>query len=338
MNIGAANLLNAIPEACLIVDLSFNVIHANPICKQLFPECTVGQHITELSRNPDLLQILHTARDTLETHKAFIESRAPFVRRIEASVTRLDHADALLVYLRDLTEAENVERMRVNFVADASHELRTPLASIIGFVETMQGAAKNDPAAQTNFLGIIHAQAGRMQRLISDLLSLSRIELSEHQVPTDVVDLVIIAQQAIDTLRNIAAQAGVEISFVRSAAVHVPGDRDELIQSVQNLVENAIKYAGDGRRVEISARAEGKHGVVDVRDFGTGIDAHHIPRLTERFYRVDQQGKQRKSGTGLGLAIVKHIVNKHRGRLSISSEKGSGSIFSISIPLVKSDV
>jgi two-component system phosphate regulon sensor histidine kinase PhoR len=229
--------------------------------------------------------------------------------------------------------------MRADFVANVSHELRTPLAALTGFIETLQGPARDDPAARERFLGIMQAQAWRMARLIDDLLSLSRIELRAHQRPDTLVDLVPIVHQVTDGLETLARDRGVNIEVVDSdTALTVLGDRDELIRLFENLVENGLKYGASGRRVEITlGRKQGADGKeearVAVRDFGPGIAAEHLPRLTERFYRVDVGESRAQGGTGLGLALVKHILNRHHGRLTIDSKPGEGATFTVRLPL-----
>ncbi|MCB1380508.1 MAG: ATP-binding protein, partial [Alphaproteobacteria bacterium] len=219
------------------------------------------------------------------------------------------------------------------FVANASHELRTPLAALSGFIETMQGAARSDESARERFLGLMRQQADRMKRLIDDLLSLSRIEINEHVRPTARADLAQIARQAGEAMKNLADELGCPISLAVDQPLPVTGDADELLQVVQNLVENALKYASSGGRIEIEGQKVNGHVELTIRDHGPGIAAEHLPRLTERFYRVSVQESRLRGGTGLGLAIVKHILNRHRGRLLISSEMGRGSAFTIRIPI-----
>jgi two-component system phosphate regulon sensor histidine kinase PhoR len=245
----------------------------------------------------------------------------------------------VLVQLRDLTPMRRAERMRVDFVANASHELRTPLASLLGFVETLQGPAKNDTAARERFLEIMRTQANRMARLIDDLLSLSRIEQRVHLTPATPVDLATIVRQVADALAPLAADRGVEIALdMPDRPLLVLGDRDELIRVAENLVENAIKYGGSGGRVEVALAARGEEpgrpaeAVLTIRDHGPGIPTEHLPRLTERFYRVDVADSRDKGGTGLGLALVKHVVLRHRGRLDIASTPGEGALFTVTIP------
>jgi two-component system phosphate regulon sensor histidine kinase PhoR len=236
----------------------------------------------------------------------------------------------------DLTEHKRIDRIRVDFVANASHELRTPLASLVGFIETLQGPARDDTAARGRFLNIMREQATRMSRLIDDLLSLSRIEMKAHVRPSAEVDLVGVVRQVVDALEPLARELDVVIEAdLPAEPVTVTGDRDELLQVVENLVENGCKYGQSGGRVEVGvAGAGGDHGpVLSVRDHGPGIPAEHIPRLTERFYRVDLTESRKHRGTGLGLAIVKHILARHQARLSIESRPGEGALFKVAFPL-----
>jgi two-component system, OmpR family, phosphate regulon sensor histidine kinase PhoR len=245
----------------------------------------------------------------------------------------------VLVTFHDLTQVRRTEAMRADFVANASHELRTPLASLSGFIETLQGSARDDPQARARFLGIMKDQATRMARLIDDLLSLSRVELKAHLQPTTPVDLVLIVRQVADSLQTLARDRGVKISIEKPAnALIVRGDRDELIRVFENLIENALKYGSTGERVDITLASDaGMRGepeaVVAVRDYGPGIAPDHIPRLTERFYRVDVSESRTQGGTGLGLALVKHILARHRGRLGIESTPGNGATFTARLPL-----
>jgi two-component system phosphate regulon sensor histidine kinase PhoR len=245
----------------------------------------------------------------------------------------------MLLVLPDLTPLRRVEEMRVDFVANASHELRTPLAALSGFIDTLLGPARDDVAARERFLGIMKTQATRMARLIDDLLSLSRVELIEHLHPDKPVDLVAVVRQVTDGLQTLARDRGVEIVLeLPPEPMIVLGDRDELTRVFENLVENALKYGASGKRVSISlATAKGPAGMeaqVAVRDYGPGIAAEHLPRLTERFYRVDVSQSRAEGGTGLGLALVKHILNRHRGRIVIESEPGRGATFTARLPRV----
>jgi two-component system phosphate regulon sensor histidine kinase PhoR len=238
----------------------------------------------------------------------------------------------------DLTPLYRVEQVRADFVANASHELRTPLAALSGFIDTLQGPAREDSEARAKFLDIMQAQASRMARLIDDLLSLSRIELRAHINPDARVDLIVIVRQVLDSLQTLARERDVSLTLATPAdSLTVHGDRDELTRLFENLVENALKYGASGKRVEVAVeinrKAQPDDVKVSVRDHGPGIAPEHVPRLTERFYRVDVGQSRAEGGTGLGLALVKHILNRHRGRLSIDSVQGSGSTFSAYLPL-----
>jgi two-component system phosphate regulon sensor histidine kinase PhoR len=221
--------------------------------------------------------------------------------------------------------------------------LRTPLASLSGFIDTLQGSAKDDANARTRFLDIMKAQATRMARLIDDLLSLSRIELRAHLQPQAHVDLVPIVRQVADGLQLMARDRGVDVHIdMPSQPLIIRGDRDELIRAFENLIENALKYGAAGKRVEVTGRREAAAGgaaeaVISVRDFGPGIAPEHLPRLTERFYRVDVVDSRAQGGTGLGLALAKHVFNRHRGRLAIDSVLGHGATFTARLPLVSDE-
>ncbi|HRO34146.1 MAG TPA: ATP-binding protein [Brevundimonas sp.] len=271
-------------------------------------------------------------------------------------------AMALLV-LRDETDARRMEMMRVDFLANASHELRTPLASLSGFIETLKGHARHDDAAREKFLDIMSAQAERMGRLVADLLSLSRIELNEHIPPSGRVDLARAAADVVDAVALLARERGVEMRLAgESAGVTVVGDRDEIIQVIQNLVDNAVKYSPPGAVVELTIQrdltedvlaadrpdgfsrlplvtpdreGQASYAAVTVRDHGPGMARETLPRLTERFYRIEGQKSGPKEGTGLGLAIVKHIVNRHLGGLAVASAPGQGTAFTAWFPMVR---
>ena len=268
-----------------------------------------------------------------------------------------------LLTLRDETELRRSERTRADFLANASHELRTPLASLTGFIETLRGHARDDVAARDRFLAIMHDQAGRMARLIDDLMSLSRIELNEHIPPQGRADLRLTVKDVIDALEPMADEKDVrfEIRAPDAPTLARPADRDQMVQVIQNLAENAVKYAPAGSSVlievlgDVSAEvamaprqlgaahlslltpdhaAEQRYVALRVADAGPGIAREHLPRLTERFYRVEGQKASERPGTGLGLAIVKHIVNRHRGGLTVESALGAGTAFSVYLPTV----
>jgi two-component system phosphate regulon sensor histidine kinase PhoR len=248
----------------------------------------------------------------------------------------------MLMTFHDQTPLRRVEEMRADFVANASHELRTPLAALSGFIDTLQVQAKDDPKARERFLGIMHNQATRMARLIDDLLSLSRVELSAHVRPDTLIDLVPIIRQVADGLEPLARERQVEVeASLPETPVMIAGDREELLRLFENLIENALKYGASGGRVVVSLiSVPAADGSVEiramVRDFGPGITPEHLPRLTERFYRVDVGDSRSQGGTGLGLSLVKHILNRHRGRLLIESVPRQGATFTACFPQPRS--
>jgi two-component system phosphate regulon sensor histidine kinase PhoR len=337
----AGSLVGAMPEPALIVGADGRAAAANRPALELLPALRIGEPLVLALRSPDVHDAIRNVSASGEAETAMWSERVPIERLFEVCVAPLatDEGEvvATLLTLRDLTESRRVERMRADFIANASHELRTPLASLLGFIETLQGSAHADPRARDKFLVIMREQGRRMARLIDDLLSLSRIEQKQHVRPEAAVDLAQAARHVADTLAPLAKEMGVEIKLSADEPVIVTGDRDELVRVAENLIENAIKYGGrsDGspERVEVSVTRTNKDGALAVRDFGRGIPPEHLPRLTERFYRVDAGQSRAKNGTGLGLAIVKHIMARHRGRLTISSRPEKGSTFTAIVPL-----
>ncbi|MBB2959977.1 ATP-binding protein [Methylobacterium sp. R2-1] len=342
----AEALLANIPDPVILVDRRVVVIEANPAARRLLPGLKLRHPLSFSLRAPDVLDGIEEVLRTGAPVRTEYATRVPTERAFEVQIGALPLPDMpsggeanVVLFLRDLTEARRLEAMRVDFVANASHELRTPLAALLGFIETLQGPARDDLRAREQFLGIMRTQAQRMTGLIDDLLSLSRIELHEHVVPTRIVDLGRIARQMVDMQAPLAQERGVTLSVERpEGPLPVLGDRDELLRVVENLVENAVKYGGSGgvvvvslHRVEV-ANGRGARIELRVRDEGPGIAAEHIPRLTERFYRVDTASSRQQGGTGLGLAIVKHTLNRHRGKLVIESEPGRGTLVRVSLP------
>jgi two-component system phosphate regulon sensor histidine kinase PhoR len=285
---------------------------------------------------PDLIRAFETVAKGGPPQKVEFTERVPNERWLAAWLARLGDSGAVLLLIADMSEQRKTDRVRVDFVANASHELRTPLASLAGFIETLQGPAREDAAARTRFLAIMREQAERMSRLVNDLLSLSRIEMKAHVRPSDRVDLAAVVQHVVDSLEPRARELGVAIeTSLPEGRVEVTGDRDELIQVFENLVENACKYGQSGKRVTVAVMEprDGQGARVAIRDFGPGIPSEHIPRLTERFYRVDVEDSRRHRGTGLGLAIVKHILARHLARMTIASRVGEGATFTVNFPL-----
>ncbi len=334
-------LLEALPEATLVIGEDDRVIAANAAARALLPSLRRDELLARSLRSPDVLDSVVRVRDSGRGERVIWLEKVPVERSFEVSIAPFGgdvFEPILILSLHDLTEARRLERMRVDFVANASHELRTPLASLLGFVETLQGPARDDAAARIKFLAIMREQAQRMSRLVDDLLSLSRIEQHLHVRPDTPVDLVGILRHIVDTLSPMAYDRQVELNITAPAAAVVAGDRDELLRVAENLVQNAIKYgaadaAAQNNTVDIFIAIQGLQAVLTIRDYGPGIAPEHLPRLTEQFYRVDVRDSRAKGGTGLGLAIVKHIVARHRGRLNIESKLGEGTSFSVFLPL-----
>jgi two-component system, OmpR family, phosphate regulon sensor histidine kinase PhoR len=339
-------LIRGLPGAAIVLDREGRVIAFNEAAITIAPALSRGELALIALRRPELVDAVRRAAKRRERQRVEFFERVPLDRWLEAFVTPVRIAsggegtvDLLLMTFNDLTPLRRVEEMRADFIANASHELRTPLAALLGFIETLQGTAKDDATARFKFLGIMQAQATRMARLIDDLLSLSRIELNAHLQPNTQVDLVPIVRQVVDGLQTLARDRGVEINVaVPADELTVLGDRDELIRALENLVENALKYGAGGKRVDITAsrgqtRASGSEARIAVRDYGPGIPSEHLPRLTERFYRVDVADSRSQGGTGLGLALVKHVLNRHAGRLTIESTLGEGATFTMHLPL-----
>jgi two-component system phosphate regulon sensor histidine kinase PhoR len=299
-----------------------------------------GSHISSVIRTPEFLDAVSAAPLRGRAVTVTYAERVPVGRRMAVTVAPLTRGSEpnsdIIVLLRDLTEIERINQMRADFIANASHELRTPLASLRGFIETLQAAAKDDPSARERFLAIMAEQASRMTRLIDALLSLSRVEMNAHVPPSGRVDLNDVLDHVRDTLEPLARESGGKLvvgRFPRPAIVRA--DRDELVQVFQNLVQNALRYGAKGGQIRLEpkhtppiGRQPGRYAI-SVIDQGPGIAPEHLPRLTERFYRIDVASSREKGGTGLGLAIVKHILNRHRGELAIASQPGKGSTFTV---------
>lgn len=336
-------ILERLPDPVIVLARDRSVRRTNAIARSEF-----GDDLPAVLRNPGVRGAIERALATSQSQTAEIVLSAPVHRDLYATVVPMDPplADGgqALVVLSDRTRERVVERMRADFVANVSHELRTPLASLIGFVETLQGPAADDPPAQQRFLAIMAEQGARMNRLIDDLLSLSRIELSEHQVPSEPLDLSGLVQRMVAGFEPRLAERNVQLAMrIEDDLPVVAGDADQMAQVLQNLLDNGLKYGRDGGVLSLEVglarpgtRWPSRRGiVVAVTDQGAGIPKEHLPRLTERFYRVDKGRSRAVGGTGLGLAIVKHIVNRHRGHLLIESEVGKGTTVSVWLPLAQ---
>lgn len=336
-------LIMALPHPVILVGRDERIRGLNGPAKRLIgTDCDGWPYITAL-RQPALLDAVEaTLKDGGRRTARYLGNDGARDTTWDVSVNGVMLSDGLTVVLdfQDQTALEDAGEMRRDFVANVSHEMRTPLTSLLGFIETLRGTARDDPAAQDRFLGIMEHEAGRMHRLVEDLLSLSRVEDQERIRPTGRVDLVALIAEVLAALKPRASGDGVTlVPECPEGPVTVIGDREQLWQVISNLVENAIKY-GAKQGTVIVRLTDPAHepallqtGVqLSVIDAGDGIPTHHIARLTERFYRVDSHRSREVGGTGLGLAIVKHIINRHRGRLKIESELGQGTEFMVILP------
>ena len=337
------SVLDGLPMPALVIDQADHIIALNARAKSLFGPGLEGRHYILTLRQPSLLDAIEATLRHRQPGQARHVITGP-----AREVTYLVHVNPIagegqqgaLCVFEDITDAEQIGEIRRDFVANVSHELRTPLTALLGFIETLRGAAKEDPIARERFLGIMEHEAGRMNRLVRDLLHLSRVEAEERVRPTEWVDLSAIIAMATATLKPMADAAGVVVRVTGlPGPLKLPADADQLTQVFHNLIENAIKYGAAGKTVTVNISRDPRDPnlrapaiKVDVVDQGEGIDALHLPRLAERFYRVDSHRSREKGGTGLGLAIVKHIINRHRGRFRIESDLGKGSVFTVILP------
>jgi two-component system phosphate regulon sensor histidine kinase PhoR len=346
----AEALIERLPDPLILLDSEGKIQFANSASHALIGQPAVRRHVSAVLRAPGVLEAVRLVLGGAPAHSVEYVIPVPVERHILAYVAPIPlrlgdngaEGQGAILVLHELTAQKRLEQMRADFVANASHELRTPLASLSGYVDTLRGHARDDASARERFLEIMADQAARMRRLIEDLLSLSRIELNEHVRPENEISVADVTRDVLDALAPQAAARLVTVTTdIASDLPPVSGERDELIQVVQNLVDNAIKYGASGRRIlvrvgtatpsEGDAR-RGRANFVAVQDFGEGIAREHLPRLTERFYRIDVQRSRQTGGTGLGLAIVKHIVNRHRGWMSIESQPGEGATFTVFLP------
>jgi len=341
-------VVEGMPDPAVLLDRAGRVLHFNTAAGQLAPALRKGELAQFALRSPEIITALRQAIATAEPKRTTYLDHVPVDRWMELIVTPIAVPTAfggsdycMLMTFHDQTPLRRVEEMRADFVANASHELRTPLAALSGFIDTLQGPAREDAKARERFLAIMHAQATRMARLIDDLLSLSRVELSAHVRPDTSVDIVTIIRQVVDGLESLAKERQVAIEVdLPTLPITIAGDREELLRLFENLIENALKYGASGGQVIVSlVMASSTDGTPEVRvlvrDFGPGIAPEHLPRLTERFYRVDVGDSRNQGGTGLGLSLVKHILNRHRGRLLIESVPTKGATFTACFPQTK---
>lgn len=362
-------MISLMPEPVMLLDGAARILAANTAARRQFGLTNESVLLSSVLREPDVLNAVFTCAQGGASRVVRFMTLTPHEDHVRAYVTLVaedggvNAHPVVMLMLSDETALRRAERLRWDFLANASHELRTPLTALSGFIETLRGHARNDPEARDHFLSIMHTQTARMRRLINDLLSLSRVELYEHVVPSERVDLAAIAVEVFNSLEPIAQDAGVELVLEPvSGPVDVVGVRDELVQVLQNLTENAIKYSSSHRAVRLRVGAspdrssvetadlsvgvdearfailppplhDGGFGWVSVADAGPGISRRHLPRLGERFFRADPNSPQAKRGTGLGLAITKHILTRHRGGLLVASVEGKGSSFTMMAPL-----
>ena len=333
-------IIDTVPVAIVIVDVERIVTTANWAARSLFTDDATGRGLIEVIRAPEIPSAL--SQVFANGSPAHTETVVPgtVTREIAADIAPLgkDAKHAVLA-LTDLTEIRQTKRLRTDFVANASHEIRSPLAAIIGILETLRGPAREDAEAREKFLGVMAGEADRMARLVDDLLSLSKIEMRAHAMPDQTVDIFEIVHEVASDLKSRAGEKNMQID-TQDGSLTVVGDRDELALMLRNLLSNSITYGHVGTAIRVRIRAltdmESRRldwpkggGAVTIADQSDGIPARHIPRLTERFYRVDKGRSRKMGGTGLGLAIVKHVINRHGGDLVIKSNEGHGSEFTI---------
>ena len=337
-------ILHILPDPVLLIDAEKQILAANSAAKNLLGDQIEGRALTLALRHPDILDAVDEVLNGAEQRQLRISLLDSVRRSFDIQIASLTgttqyEADAVLI-MHDMTAEHNAEQMRADFVANVSHELRSPLSSLVGFIETLRGAARDDESARDRFLEIMDSESKRMARLIDDLLSLSRVEANEHILPEGNVEIRPLLAKIIDTLTARASVRNITIELPENNAhVFATGNRDELTEVFHNLIDNAVKYCPENTRVRINVEEVdripdlgGAGIVVIVSDEGEGIPPEHLPRLTERFYRVDKGRSRTMGGTGLGLAIVKHIVNRHRGRLIVNSTIGKGSEFKVFLP------
>lgn len=330
----ALDLAAALDDPMILIDRHANVVFTNGSATRAFGAFNLGSSLFLKFRAPEIRSLVEAARANREQASVDYGERVPLERAYRVVISWLGGTEQLFVLVfKDQSETRRIDRMRADFIANASHELRTPLASVAGFIETLRGPARDDAKARDQFLDIMQGQTKRMARLIDDLLSLSRLEMKPRVDASSSVDLADLLDRVVAAMKPLAEENNVEIVKRYAAGSHTaPGDRDELTQVFENLVENACKYGKAGKRIEIDLGRDEDGVRVGVTDFGEGIAEQHIPRVTERFYRVGADTSRAQKGTGLGLAIVKHILTRHGGRLTIRSRVGEGSTFTVHLP------
>ncbi len=374
---GERRLAASLQEAIIIINDKQQIEHINPAGYNLFASLRPGDNISKFSDNPELLDLMKAALNSLQPDPLIYQTSDLVEQHIRVTGSALQPssnkakiARAVIVFY-DVTGLERANAVRADFLANASHELKTPLASLLGYIETLRGHAKDDPEARSQFLGIMQQQAERMQRLINDILSLRRIELSEHRAPTETADLYLAFRAAKESVVPMAKQKGIKIKYNGPKELLVTGQQDELVQLILNIVDNGVKISDPDSKIYVTGSlvenwnlkkafpektlapksfrreivsppkadtpAGSQIGVtyaqLRIRDKGPGFQEDHLPRLSERFYRIAGDRSSKERGTGLGLAIVKHIILRHRGGLLIETAEQIGTEFTILIPV-----
>ncbi len=325
-------ILEGIEEGVLILDGEGKVVYANSFMERLGREgALIGKGVSEAFATP-LKEVLEGALSAKEARTQELTLQIP--QELTMRVRFIPFDEGLMCFFRDVTEEKKVEKIKRDFVSNVSHELRTPLANIKGYTETLLDGAIEDRETARSFLRIIEKHTARMTRLIDDLLILSSLETQEMPISPSSIDMADVVSSVIQGLKKQAEDKGIELSLkLSSPSLPVRADKERMEQVLINLIDNAIKYTPEGGKVKVSACQEDSKIRVDVEDTGIGIPAKDIPRIFERFYRVDKARSRELGGTGLGLAIVKHIILSHRGKVWVTSEVGKGSRFSFTLPV-----
>jgi len=334
-------LLSAVPIPLVLIGSDEYIEFANVPASELFGTGLQGRHFSSALRQPALLEaiesVLSNGKHVISRYQSNVGDQ---IALYDVTCAKAG-GSKVLVSFEDVSPLHEAGQMRSDFVANVSHELRSPLTALLGFIETLRGPAKDDSAARDRFLEIMEREASRMSRLVRDLLTLSKVESEERVRPNKSIDVAQVLKTCIQSLKPLASDSEVALCMHVDDQVNcnVQGDADQLQQVFINLIENSIKYGGLKGNVSVSIKyfphepsLRGPAVHIGIADKGEGIAQIHIPRLTERFYRIDSHRSREMGGTGLGLAIVKHIVNRHRGRLKISSVKGQGSTFTVILP------
>jgi two-component system phosphate regulon sensor histidine kinase PhoR len=342
-------VLDSLPYPLFMLNDLRRVVRNNLAARRLLGRDSIGRDLSAVLRDPSVLEacdeVLGGSGGRVIEFSLPVPVNRVFKARVEPLPMKIVDGSVAVLALHDMTELKRAEQMRADFVANASHELRTPLATLLGFIETLRTSARDDPEARERFLGIMFEQGSRMSRLVADLLSLSRIEMNEHQQPADSIAIGPLLRGVKEALEPQAAARNIAVDLtIPDNLPEVLGQADELTQVFQNLLDNAIKYGRENSRVEVTARVAQRVPAtlgsrlgpgalaVAVKDSSEGIPSEHLPRLTERFFRVDAARSRKLGGTGLGLAIVKHVLNRHRGALHVESTIGQGSVFTVYLP------